>query len=63
MQRVLIIDDNPDIGKALEVSLGLNDIATDYADGPDQGLKQIQAGGVDLVIQDMNFQRRNDLGA
>ena len=62
MQRVLIIDDNPDIAKALEVSLGLHDIETCYAEGPEKGLTAIRELAVDLVIQDMNFTRDTTSG-
>ncbi len=55
MQRVLIIDDNADIAKALEVALGLHDIDTCHADCPQQGLELVREGSIDLVIQDMNF--------
>ena len=55
MPTVLIIDDNGDIAKALEVSLGLHDIETRYAESPEQGLNIIAGEPVDLVIQDMNF--------
>jgi len=55
MPTVLTIDDNADIAKALEVSLGLHDIDTRYADSPEQGLQIIRDEPVDLVIQDMNF--------
>jgi len=62
MQSVLIIDDNPDIGKALEVALGLHDIETRYAESPQQGLDIIRRQRVDLVIQDMNFSRETTSG-
>ena len=62
MQLVLIIDDNADIAKALEVSLGLQDIQTCHAESPDEGLEMIQQRPVDLVIQDMNFSRDTTSG-
>jgi len=62
MQLVLIIDDNPDIGKALEVSLGLLNIDTCYAESPEQGLEMIRRRDIDLVIQDMNFSRDTTSG-
>ncbi len=62
MQVVLIIDDNADIAKALEVALGLHDIETRYAEGPQQGLDIIRQQPVDLVIQDMNFTRETTSG-
>lgn len=62
-QLVLIIDDNPDIAKALEVALGLHEIETCYAEGPEQGLAMVRNQAVDLVIQDMNFTRDTTSGA
>jgi DNA-binding NtrC family response regulator len=61
MQRVLIIDDNPDIAKALEVSLGLHDIETCYAEGPEEGLAAIH-GREWTWHQDMNFTRDTTSG-
>jgi len=62
MQLVLIIDDNADIAKALEVSLGLHDIETCHAMSPEEGLDIIRQEPVDLVIQDMNFSRDTTSG-
>jgi len=62
MQRVLIIDDNADVAKALEVSLGLHDIETRYAQTPEHGLDVMRREPVDLVIQDMNFSRDTTSG-
>ncbi|MEJ8568503.1 sigma-54-dependent transcriptional regulator [Elongatibacter sediminis] len=62
MPLVLIIDDNPDIAKALEVSLGLIGIDTCHADSPSRGLERLHAEPVDLVIQDMNFTRDTTSG-
>lgn len=62
MQLVLIIDDNADIAKALEVSLGLHDIDTCHAMSPEEGLAIIRQQPVDLVIQDMNFTRDTTSG-
>lgn len=56
MQRVLIIDDNPAVGKALRVLLGLHDIDSDIALTPQAGLQYLQDDGrISLVLQDMNF--------
>ncbi len=52
---VLVIDDNAAVGVALEVLLSLHDIATVVAPSPQVGLKILAQGGIDLVIQDMNF--------
>ncbi|MBC7619566.1 MAG: sigma-54-dependent Fis family transcriptional regulator [Candidatus Saccharibacteria bacterium] len=52
---VLVIDDNAAVGVALEVLLSLHDIRTIVAASPEAGLKILAQGGIDLVIQDMNF--------
>ena len=56
MPTILIIDDNPAIATALEVLFSLHDIDTFRAGSPGEGLARLGRGGVDLVIQDMNFQ-------
>lgn len=60
--KLLIIDDNPDVVKALRVLFLLNDIECDGALDPDQGMEKLQQGGFDLVIQDMNFSRDTTSG-
>jgi DNA-binding NtrC family response regulator len=55
MPTVLIIDDNPAVATALEVLFSLHDIDTIAAQSPDEGLARLHGGGVDLVVQDMNF--------
>jgi len=55
MPTVLIIDDNPAVATALEVLLSLHDIQARAAASPGEGLDVLREGGIDLVIQDMNF--------
>ncbi|MCD9029926.1 sigma-54 dependent transcriptional regulator [Luteimonas sp. BDR2-5] len=55
MPQILIIDDNPAVATALEVLFSLHDIDTVRAEDPDSGLARLREGGIDLVIQDMNF--------
>ncbi len=55
MQKVLIIDDNPDVSKALSLMLELQHIDAVSAIDPEAGLAIARNGGIDLVIQDMNF--------
>ena len=55
MPTVLVIDDNPAVATALDVLFSLHDIHTLGAETPEAGLELLQRGGVDLVIQDMNF--------
>ena len=52
---VLIIDDNPAVRVALEVLFSLHDIASVLAATPQDGLRCLERGGIDLVLQDMNF--------
>src|SRR5690606_16686945 len=55
MPTVLVIDDNPSVGTALELLFSLHEIDVLHADSPDAGLELLRRGGIDLVIQDMNF--------
>jgi DNA-binding NtrC family response regulator len=55
MRTVLVIDDNPAVGTALDVLFALHDIRTVVAHSPDEGLAALSAHAIDLVVQDMNF--------
>ncbi|GMU42824.1 MAG: sigma-54-dependent Fis family transcriptional regulator [Xanthomonadales bacterium] len=55
MPAILIIDDNPAIGTALELLLGLDGHTVSTAQSPRVGLDILAREPVDLVIQDMNF--------
>jgi DNA-binding NtrC family response regulator len=55
MPTVLVIDDNPAVATALEILFSLRDIATVWADSPAAGLAALERGGIDVVVQDMNF--------
>lgn len=56
MQRVLIIDDNPGVGKALSVLLGLHHIDSEVVLTPQAGLQHLERDpDIALVLQDMNF--------
>ena len=55
MRTVLVIDDNPAVGTALDMLLGLREIRTVVARSPDEGLDLLGREPVDLVLQDMNF--------
>ncbi len=55
MRTVLVIDDNPAVGTALDLLLGLREIRTLRATSPDDGLAVMAREHVDLVVQDMNF--------
>jgi DNA-binding NtrC family response regulator len=62
MQRVLIIEDNPDVQKALSLLLELHEIDSTTALDPAAGLVMLAREPVDLVIQDMNFSEDNTSG-
>jgi DNA-binding NtrC family response regulator len=55
MSAILVIDDNPAVGTALELLFSLHEIETLHADSPQAGLDALQRHDIDLVIQDMNF--------
>lgn len=55
MPTVLVIDDNPAVATALDVLFSLHDIRIVGAESPEDGMALLQRGGIDLVIQDMNF--------
>ena len=60
--KILIIDDNPDVVKALRVLFLLNDIECEGALSPEEGIEKLQNSSFDLVIQDMNFSRDTTSG-
>ena len=55
MPTILVIDDNPSVGTALDVLFSLHDLRTLRAESPRDGLDMLAREDVDLVIQDMNF--------
>jgi len=55
LRRVLIIDDHPGVGQALELLLSLHDIEASVATSPAEGLALLETRPFGLVIQDMNF--------
>ena len=55
MPTLLVIDDNPAVATALELLFSLHEIHVLRAETPEAGLELLRRGGVDLVIQDMNF--------
>ena len=54
MSAILIIDDNPAIGTALELLLVWTGTGQ-HAASPRAGLDALARESIDLVIQDMNF--------
>lgn len=64
MQKVLIIDDNPAVAKALKLLFELHDIDSDIALTPQAGVTRLKEDGdIALVIQDMNFTEDTTSGA
>jgi len=55
MATILIIDDNPQVAKALSLLFSLADHDTLTAASPAEGLALLKRGAIDLVVQDMNF--------
>jgi DNA-binding NtrC family response regulator len=52
---LLIVEDQPAVAKALRVLFELNDIEAGWTSDPDEAVKMIERGDVDVVVQDMNF--------
>ena len=51
----LIVEDQAPVAEALEVLFSLHDVPTRHAVDADRALAEIRAGGVGVVLQDMNF--------
>ncbi|PKF54099.1 sigma-54-dependent Fis family transcriptional regulator [Alteromonadales bacterium alter-6D02] len=63
MQRVLIIDDNPDIIDALDLLLSLHDYQVSTANTVKEAVLAVSNQQIDLIIQDMNFSQGTTSGA
>ena len=61
-RTILVIDDSDAVRTALEVLLTLEGARVEGAASPSAGLERIARGGIDLVIQDMNFSREATSG-
>lgn len=55
MRTVLVIDDNPTVGTALDLLFGLREIQVITAQSPQEGLDLLAREDIGLVLQDMNF--------
>src|SRR5512145_170804 len=62
-RSILVIDDTDAVRTALDVLLSLEGARVEGAATPADGLARIARGGIDLVIQDMNFRREATSGA
>jgi DNA-binding NtrC family response regulator len=61
-RTILVIDDNEAVRTALDVLLSLEGAKVEGAGTPAAGLERMARGGIDLVIQDMNFRREATSG-
>ena len=61
-RTLLVIDDNDAVRTALDVLLTLEGAKVECVATPRAGLERVARGGIDLVIQDMNFQREATSG-
>src|SRR5215210_388627 len=55
MPKVLIVEDQPAVARALRLLFDVNDIEAETAPSADVALRAVARGGVDVVLQDMNF--------
>ncbi|ROH92061.1 sigma-54-dependent Fis family transcriptional regulator [Stagnimonas aquatica] len=62
MSTVLIVDDNLAVCTALDLLFSLHGLKTLLAHSPDEALAVLDESAVDLVVQDMNFQRDTTSG-
>ena len=62
MPRILVVDDNAAVCTALEILFELQGIDVESVDGPAAAAQRVARGGIDLVIQDMNFSRDTTSG-
>ena len=55
MPKVLIVEDQPAVARALRMLLDLHDIESVTTSSPDAAARHLARGGIDVVLQDMNF--------
>ena len=55
MTRVLVIDDDPMVGKTLVDLLGLHDFPATRVESWEKGLEALAEGGFDLVLLDVRL--------
>ena len=53
MTRILVVDDDPMVCKAIEVFLQRHNFEVLVADGGEAGLRALDRGGIDLMIVDI----------
>jgi DNA-binding NtrC family response regulator len=59
---ILVLDDDPGVGQALQLLFELNGLAAEFMRAPAVALERVRRGGVRVVIQDMNFTRGETSG-
>jgi DNA-binding NtrC family response regulator len=55
MTKVLIVEDQPAVAKALRLLFELHDIESEVTSSPDAAVKVVARGEAGVVLQDMNF--------
>ncbi|HYH09519.1 MAG TPA: sigma-54 dependent transcriptional regulator [Thermoanaerobaculia bacterium] len=55
MPRVLIVEDQPAVAKALRMLFDLHDIESEVTSDPGVAVRMVERGDAGLVLQDMNF--------
>ncbi len=60
--KILLVDDQPAVVRALEVLFDLNDLPTVAASSPQEALQVVQNEPIGVVVQDMNFTGRETSG-
>src|SRR5687768_12340594 len=55
MPKVLIVEDQPAVANALRLLFDLHDIDAESTSTAEGAVKAVERGGVDVVLQDMNF--------
>ena len=55
MPSILIVEDQPAVAAALGLLFELHGLPASIARGPAEALRAIEAGGVAVVVQYMNF--------
>jgi sigma-B regulation protein RsbU (phosphoserine phosphatase) len=60
--RILVADDQQDIGEALRMLLRSEGFHIELADAPERVLHAVEAGGLDAVLMDLNYSRDTTSG-